>query len=440
MNSKFAKLSILTLCAAALQTLPAQTHSVSAANPHNSAASIEQDPTPITGGASYGAATAITAGITYSSAHTTANAVKSIYFLDVAPGERVTVTASSSVVWPSGTVYFYWYDQDHVSYLDYVGVSGAEQTKTLSWMGNSTTPTRYYLLVEGPSTTPANPYVYTFTVAREAQHDGGAANDAPETGVNARTLTQALNSTVTYTGTLGHHDLNDYYSIPAVSGQIISVSLNFDDYGANTTLYAYIYDAANTSTYLSSYLTFRTPDKAPQTLNWMSNAAKPGAYVIRVGDTGATNGKSARYSFSVTLSQQSDAGAVGDAGDDFDTARLIDDKTVADTNALGQSDKKDFYKIGLPDGTKTFGLIVAPPNWAGKTIGYLKIQKYSATRALLGPAVYLQAPQLAPAIIDITGCVDCFVSVEDQTNGTERTGYSLSVKAPNFVFIPIVRK
>ena len=397
-----------------------------------------QAATPIVGGGSYGTAVNVAAEVAYSGVLTGTTHAKDFFFVDVSPGEAITVDVASTAVWSSGTLYFYLDDQAHTTYLTIKGISGPEQSDKVAWMGNSTTPTRYYFRVETGAG--SGSFNYMFTLHRQRQYDGGAADDAGETLGTGRVISPVLGAPFVFTGTLNNKDTDDYFRINAASGQIISVTYSVSNYGTGgaATIYAYLYDAANTS-YLK-ILTFGAPNAASQGISWMSNNTAPAGYGMRM-QHGSGDGI-ALYQISVILTQQADGGAPGDAGDGFDEARMIDQNTVAPNNMLGQADDDDYYKIDLPDDNLdfTYNLIVSPPVWGTRTTGYLTIRKFSATRAPIGSPTYLTAPVVEPAFIDISGCDGCYVQIEDNTSGSEQILYALRVRKPLFVYIPLVRR
>lgn len=401
--------------------------------------------TPIVGGTSYGSAVAISPNVDYSGVLTGTSHQKDFFFFDVNPGAIVTLSYSSAVTWTAST-YFYLEDQAHVTYLDYVGISGAEQTAQQTYMGKSTTPTRYYIRAEGSSSSPSAVSHYGFRLQIEDQHDGTQAYDAAETAASARVIAPALGSSTTYTGTLGGPDADDWYRVSAVSGQIISVSVSMSDYGPNpATVYAYIYDAANASSY-KQYTTHTNPDTAPQILSYVSNDTTPAAYLIRL-QRGSTNKGAARYSFTITSSQQRDANISGDAGDSFDSARMISPTLDATDNLLGSDDNSDFYLIDLPIDQATganaelpYKMLIRSIAWPTGSGGYLTVKTYDATRALKGSVQYIQAPTTSALAVDLTNCDLCYVEIIDQTSGTKQFAYSFQLIKPNQVFIPLARR
>ena len=400
---------------------------------------------PIVGGTSYGTAVAISPGIEYSGILTGTTRPKDFFSFTVNPGAIVTLTFTSGVTWTS-TAYFYLDDQDHTSYLTYVGNTGPEQTKQIVYIGKSTTPTKYYVRAEISGSSVTNIDNYAFKLEMEDQADSGQAYDAGEAATSPRVITPTLGTTTTYTGTVGGADTNDWFRIAAVSGQIISVSVSMDDYGPTpATSYFYIYDEANSSSYFQ-YVTFSSPDKTPKLLSYVSNNTKPAGYLLRM-ERSSTLVSAAHYQFTVTSGQQADGKQAGDAGEDFTTARLISPTLDATSNLLGSADKVDFYQTDLPIDPVTgananvpFKILVSPVEWPAGSGGYLAISKYDSTRKLVGSTQYIQAPTTEALSIDLTNCDLCYVKVEDQTSGTKQFAYSFKLLKPFSIYMPVVNK
>jgi hypothetical protein len=401
-----------------------------------------QAATPITGGTSFGTAVALTTNTEYSSILNAAQP-KHFFELTVNPGAIVTVSATSAVTFTSGSAYIYMDDQLHVSYLKYLTLSGAEQAASMTYIGDSTTPTKYYIRAEGSTSATANQHI-GFKVTVTDQADGGQPFDAPETAVLARAITPTLGTTTAFQGMSGGIDDDDYYRIAAVSGQQISVSIHMLDHGPTPSLhYLYLYDAANPTSYLS-YETLNAGDNGFKTLNHMANNATPTAYLVRVQRSGSSATPD-QYELLVATSQQADGNVAGDAGDTFDSAKVISPELTAVTNRLGFADEFDYFQIDLPidpstgaNAGKPYKMVLSVADWQAATGGSLSIAVYNAARTQVGATQFIAAPTTAPITLELRDCDLCFVRVSKTTS--KPLVYRFTLAAPNQIFMPLIKR
>ena len=124
--------------------------------------------TPIIGGSSFGTAVSISPNTEYSASINNTSHTSDYFSFNVVPGQIVTVVFTSTTTFNSAG--FYLYDQSHISYLAYKGVNGTEQTFQFVYMGNNTTPTKYYFVVMNPGSG-ANAYTFRYEIGTQA--DGG---------------------------------------------------------------------------------------------------------------------------------------------------------------------------------------------------------------------------------------------------------------------------
>jgi hypothetical protein len=177
--------------------------------------------TPIVGGTTWDTAVAISPGVEYE-ASVSSTHLDDWFYIDVNPGQILTLPFSTTNTWSSS--FFYLYDQTHMAphlAAQYGTASG--QSFVWHWMGSnlggSSTPTRYYFMNHWLSGT--NVYRFSFTLAD--QHDGGATGDAGGDFANALvlSLSETTPSVMAPNNLLGGSDQSDYYLIK-LPPQVIS--------------------------------------------------------------------------------------------------------------------------------------------------------------------------------------------------------------------------
>ncbi len=399
--------------------------------------------TTIDGGNSYGAATAVTRDVEYCDGVDVDTDASDYFYFDVAPGQIVTIMITSTTTWVSA--FFTLYDQDRVNPLSSTNITGAEQKYQIVYMGNSTTPTRYYLVVEqngGPSN-------YLFQIRIQDQMDGNRTGDAGDAANTARIITPTLGSTATYTNLLGFADLEDWFRINAQSGQIMSVSVNVLDYGGSSRLYIELDDQASAS--LASGV-LDSPDVTPVTMFWMSNNSLPSAYLLHF--TLSAGGTILRYRVQVAFGQQSDGGIPGDAGDDFASARVWAATSVTPTldaprNLLGGSDTDDYYLIKLPQvipgqPVTPYRFTLTPVSWPAGGGDRIVIDFYDAQRnPIAGMGGIIDAPSLSAFSAFVTNCGSdgCYVRVSSSRGtGPYQIQYRIRLSPVYYLYLPVMIK
>lgn len=399
--------------------------------------------TPIVGGNGFATASATAPNVEYSAAVSGTHTSDYFYF-DVSPGQIATVAFSSTTTWGGGVSFRLW-DQAHVNAFKSLFVGGASQANQFVYVGNSTTPTRYYFqaLVNGAALN-----AYHFQVSLADQIDGNTTGDAGDAAPTARVITPTFDGATVYSGTLGNADLHDWYRINAVSGQIISVTVTVLEYGGATVLSSYLEDQA--PVVLSSVNTI-APDTTAKTHQWMSNNSAPSAYMLRLSSS-VNNGQPMRYRFEVTLNQQNDANSAGDAGDDFNSARTLTLTTASPTldapsNLLGAADDDDYLliklpEIGLGETLPRYRIFVTPMAWPGPA-GYLRLHFYDAQRNPLNTMDNtINAPSVSPYSTEITVCgaTGCYLRLSSGFPGYSPITYAIRIAPIALVYLPVMTK
>jgi hypothetical protein len=396
--------------------------------------------TPIVGGGGFASAVVAAPDIEYSATVSGTHPNEYFYF-DVSPGQIATVAFTSTTTWGSGASFRLW-DQNHVSAFKSLYVGGASQTNQFLYVGNSTTPTRYYFqaVVNGAASN-----TYLFQVSLADQTDGNTTGDAGDAAPAARVITPTLNSITSYSGTMGSVDLHDWFRIHATSGQIISVTVTVLDYGGATVLTPYLEDQASA---VLATKTIIAPDATAKTHEWMSNNSTPSAYLLRLTSS-INNGQPMHYRFDVELHQQNDADT---AGDDFDSARGVtltkaSPALDAPGNLLGATDDNDYLLIKLPEigigeSIPRYRIFITPLAWPGLG-GYLKMQFYDAQRNpinTLGGTI--NSPSTSPYNAEITHCASngCYVRLSSGFAGYNPIRYAVRVVPIVYVYLPFLAK
>ena len=303
--------------------------------------------TPIIGGSSFGTAVSISPNTEYSASINNTSHTSDYFTFNAVPGQIVTVVFTSTTTFNSSG--FYLYDQSHISSLAYKGVNGTEQTFQFMYMGNNTTPTKYYFVVMNPG---SGSNAYTFRYEVGAQTDGGQTGDAGDTSGTARVITPGAN-TMYANNLLGFTDRDDWYRVNVVSGQIITATLIYDAYDGDPnytpTLFYTVLDQTGTHSLASRSLA--GPSGVQAVYRWISSNTEPSAYYFHLSHNGS-KADLVHYSLQVQLGRQVDAGQPGDAGDTSGTARVITPgaNTMYANNLLGFTDRDDWYRVNAVSG------------------------------------------------------------------------------------------
>jgi hypothetical protein len=398
---------------------------------------------PITGGSSFGTAVKINPDTEYSASINNTSHTSDYFYFDPVPGEIVTMVFTSTTTFKSAT--FYLYDQNHVTYLAYQAVNGTEQTYRFAYMGNNSTPTKYYFVVMSPG---AGTNAYTFQYEVEAQADGGSPGDAGDVIATAKEITPGVDTTYT-DNLLGFADHDDWYKISAVSGQIVTMTLTYPTYDGVApipTLRCIVYDQSGTT--VLSDKSLYPPSGTPAVFQWMSNNTRPSAYYLHLYVN--TYKGLAHYTLQVQLDQQDDANRPGDAGDDFDTARSViftseSPSLYATHNLLGASDSIDYYLVKLPtldpyEPPVRYRYWIAPVHWPAES-GHLTITLYDALRNQI-PSLggTINAPSMNTLSGEITACgsTGCYVKVTTGFTGYYQFQYSIHFAPIQLTYLPFL--
>jgi hypothetical protein len=128
------------------------------------------------------------------------------------------------------------------------------------------------------------------------------------------------------------NDLVDYYKFNVSAGQIIGFDMWCGNAETGSVMYAM---------YRPNGTIFRTSELlAPgtsQQLSWMTNNSGAGQWYIKAEGPNT-------YNFNLTLTNQSDAGVTGDAGDDLNTPRAIEPNETY-SGQEGDDDIADYYSF-----------------------------------------------------------------------------------------------
>ena len=400
-------------------------------------------PTPIVGGSDFPSAVVVSSGVEYIATVSTTHTAD-YFYLDVSAGQIATVQFTSTTTW-SGSVLFYLFDQAHVSQLRYTAVNGASQANQWVYMGNNTTPTRYYFRATNSSG--RNQYLFRITITN--QTDGGLTGDAGDTAGTATLLSPAASGITSYSNNhLGKADLQDWYRINAASGQLISITVSIPDWGGATSLLLYLFD--QTGTTQLAYKAVNSPAPVADMLIWASNNTTPSAYILKVQTTGDNTDKLLTYKFDVQLGQQSDGGTPGDAGDDFASARTVALTSGAPVlnaqgNMLAGSDKDDYFLIKLPP--------VPPLQSPASYNFYLNVTSWPAVSAFIRLYAYdhqqnplnnlgkiINTPSTTVFAEDITACGSdgCYFRLQTGYSGYNPIVYTIAAKPVYYIYVPLV--
>jgi hypothetical protein len=238
--------------------------------------------------------------------------------------------------------------------------------------------------------------------------------------------------------------MDDYFRINAASGQLITVTVTALDYGGSGVLYFELTDQA--SSVLDS-VTIYSPDVTTKIFKWMSNNSAPSAYYLHFQGGGSGF---ERYRFQIELGQQTDAALLGDAGDNFDTARVVSltDLTpsmTAPRNMLGGADEEDYFLIKLPlvnigDPVTPYGFTLEPIVWPQNT-GQLTIEFYDALRnpiASWGGTLTAPSKSALSRVITNCGSDGCYVHITSGYSGYYQLQYGLRITPIRFVYLPLI--
>jgi hypothetical protein len=281
------------------------------------------------------------------------------------------------------------------------------------------------------------------------QTDGNAAGDARESLVTAMVIAPAAGGPTSYAyNTLGSADASDWCRIPGASGQIITATFNVLDFGSASSLVVHL--RTPEATLLASDSVIK-PDSESDALSWMSDNSSPSAYLLEVR---VSPGPAIplRYRFDVSIGQQDDGGALGDAGDTFDAVMVVVLSNIAPefdapSNLLGNADSSDFFLIKLPpqepwEPPTPYRLCLDSIVWPAGT-GTLPVDTYQALRdPISGMTKIINAPSSTPYSVDVTRCGSngCYVKITTGFSASHRVQYAVRVLTPVVVQLPFILK
>jgi hypothetical protein len=398
-------------------------------------------PTPIVGGSDFATAAVVSSGIEYIA--TVSNTHSADYFyIDVTSGQIATIQFTSTATW-SGSAAFTLWDQAHVSALRYKSVGGPSQANQWVYLGNNTTPTRYYF--KAANISGHNQYLFQITVAD--QTDGGQTGDAGDSLATATALSPAAGGITNYPNNrLGNKDTDDWFRITSASGQIISLTVSIPDWGGATALLLYLEDQSGIQL---AYDAVNSPNQSSDVLSWVSNNAAPSAYLLRAYASNNSD-KPLVYTFAVQLSQQSDGGLPGDAGDNFGAARLFSltsgtPALNATGNLLAASDKDDYFLIKLPpvlpfEAPVTYRFYLNVTRWPA-TNSFIRLYVYDAQQnPLANLGKMINAPSTTIFSEDVTTCGSdgCYFRVQTGYAGNNPVTYTIRAAPTYFLYLPLL--
>lgn len=398
-------------------------------------------PTPIVGGSDFGTAVVVSSGVEYIATVSNTHSADYFYF-DVTPGRIATIQFTSTTAW-SGSAAFTLWDQAHVSALRYKSVSGASEANEWVYLGNHTTPTRYY--VKSANISGHNQYL--IRIATADQTDGGQTGDAGDSLATATALTPTVGGITSYPNNrLGNKDTDDWFRITSASGQIISLTVTISDWGGATALLLYLDDELGTQ---RDYDSVNSPNQTSEVLSWVSNNTTPSAYLLRAYASNNSD-RPLVYSLAVQLSQQSDGGLPGDAGDTFGSARVI--SLTSDTpalsapgNLLAASDKDDYFLIKLPpvpqfEAPVPYRFFLNVTTWP-PTSSFIRLYVYDAQQnplASLGKIISAPSTTVFSEEVTTCGSDGCYFRLQTGYAGNNPVVYTIAAKPMRFVYIPLL--
>ena len=278
------------------------------------------------------------------------------YRVNVVSGQIITATITFDAYDGTGAAPSLRYEVLDQTGTNALGTSGwlspSGVPGVFRWISNNTQPSVYYFHLFHNMSKPDLVH-YSLRVQLDQQVDAGQAGDAGDTSGTARVITPGA-STMYANNLLGFTDSDDWYRVNAVSGQIITATLTYDAYdgpaGNAPTLRYDVFD--QTGTHSLAYFTLGGPSAVPAVYRWISSNTEPTAYYFHLSHN-MSKPDLVHYSLQIQLDQQVDAGQLGDAGDDFNTARSVtlssqSPSLNATHNLLGGSDSVDYYFIKLP--------------------------------------------------------------------------------------------
>ncbi|MGQ9583403.1 MAG: Ig-like domain-containing protein, partial [Thermoplasmatota archaeon] len=262
------------------------------------------------------------------------------YSFDVPNGSKLILKLTTGSNVPSGgSLRLQVYSPDK-NYLNSTDWKYADLSDTIYHQTSDTTGGTYYAQVEY-SSKGGN---YTLALELIPENDAGSGSDAPG-DINANPLLLPGNGT--YEGYIHDDDKSDWYKFNVSNGQIIMYNLSCGLAEPDTVRFN-MYRPNKENYQTSEWL---NPGVSQNELGWITNNAGAGQWYLEVeGDN--------TYSFQLTLLDQSDAGELGDAGDDINTPRPVQ---VGEnyTGLEGDDDEADYYSFDASIGERiSIGFVI----------------------------------------------------------------------------------
>ncbi|MEM2868878.1 MAG: Ig-like domain-containing protein [Thermoplasmata archaeon] len=257
---------------------------------------------------------------------------KDYYSFDVPNGNKIVLKLTVGANVPSGgTLRANLYKPDK-EWLNATDWKAAELSDTIFHQTSDTTGGTYYAMVEygGKGGN------YTLALELIPENDADSGTDVSG-DINTAYL---ISGNGTYTGYIHDDDKKDYYKFNVSGGQIIM--FNFTNLGAEPkTVRLQMYRPNKEWLKSTEWL---NPGISENEVVWITNNAGAGQWYLMVEGDNA-------YRFDLTLTDQTDAGELGDAGDDINTARPVQ-RGENYTGLMGDDDEKDFYSFSAVTGEK----------------------------------------------------------------------------------------
>lgn len=251
----------------------------------------------------------------------------------------------------------------------------------------------------------------------DVRADGNTGGDAGGTFGTALNITPPVGVTTTYSSNYlsGASDSEDWYKFDAVPGQTLTLTVTYQSWaGSGSDWLDYeLYDQTCITQLDSGTLS----PLGAGTIYWHANNSYPASYCLKMQSS--TGGPfTLAYQFKIGLQQHSDGGQVGDAGDEWSTARslapAVGSATTYANNTLGGSDTVDWYRFSA-----------APGQILALTVSYLSIIAETSSSPWLDFELYEQTcvDQLDGDWMDIRG----EATIYWHANNSQPTSYCLKV-------------
>jgi hypothetical protein len=246
------------------------------------------------------------------------------YSFQVSGGALINLTLSAGTVQDATCVTMALYGPKQ-NFMMETGWVEPGKAKSFQYQTSNETPGTYYLCMTAKELYQNN---YTFDIELISQNDGGSGIDAPAFLADA----VPLKGGGLLPGSLGDADAADWYRLNVTDGQVIQCTMNVEKQRNGTDRLQLF----NRDKVLVDMINW-TKAGASNSSEHISNESGAGTWFILV------EGKE-NYTLNLTLADQFDGGAKGDAGDTMEKARPVTPNRL-DDGLLGGDDTKDYYRF-----------------------------------------------------------------------------------------------